>query len=1295
MSNLKSTSWLTLALRCGLAGLAVFALGVPDLAAKAPAPAAESGSLPVGAIARLGDARLTHGGSVVAFAFAPDGKLLASVGADGFLRIWDVATGQEKRHADVGADMRHVAWSSNSRTLALGGKDGVLRGLDAENFKELFALTDTEQDGAATPFTFTADGHALAYWSRSNVHLYDLTTKKSALVTNRAYMFSDGGPYELPTAFAVDPLGKTLAFTHVKATDILTLDGLAVNHDIRQTSGEPSALAYAPDGKILAIGGERQVHLWDPATGKLQGTTATHTAPVRALGFTLDGKELCSAADDGECVVWDLDAGKLVRRFHLLPEAEARGTTLHLVFGPDGHTLAWSVVGSNRIRLTDTITGREVLRPDGTAPGSAPFAFTPDGRHILAVSADGRPRLWDAANGKLLQRFDSRVADVILLATSADGKRAVAIGRDVVAWEIETGKELARFGPHYGSFGYTAAVSADGKTVAIGEVDYPTGSTGFVGKVRWYDVDTGKERGRAETPHPRSVLSLAFDPKGKVLASADADRELCLWDVASGRRLVQVEGSPTPYTRLAYSADGKSLLVAQRQTDGRGRKVLRVTALEADATTERRTFDAAKDTTFAAFAPDGSRIALFTAGGVCVVDLATEKTVAEIAGQEGKIGRVAFSPDATRLATSGMDGTILVWDLARTPRPGYAPDGSKLPRGAVTSLGAARLTPRAPVEVLAYSADTKLLAAADREGTLSIWDTATGSEVRCFDDLPKRIHHVAWSPDGKTIAVSGEDRLLHIVDAETGNERHTLTPTDRKANLVFAFVPDGRSLFWWSGDGVVHRYDLAARKETQTWTGQRGPAPQFAFTPDGKRLAVLREKAVMVYDLSTGKVAAEFKEADLTPAAIAFAPDGQTLAAAVGKNVHLWNLAGREPVLAAGVTHQSLVCALHYAAAGKALYSAGEDGECKEWDVTAGREKRRFRLEVSRLTFMQALAFAPDGKTVAWVDRGGPIHLTDAATAEEVRPPGDRPLTTVFAFTLDGDQLLTPSVDGSLRLWDATTGKLVRKFEGKAEGVTFIGCFGQQAVTVGKAVIVWELKTGKEVSRLKDVAPGPKWPAALLGSTLALGEGEPAPDTKEACKVHWYDLTTGKKLSHSAAGHNGGVLALAFDRDEGKTLASTGGDGDLCLWELETGKQLARVGASKEPETKLLYSDQLEVFLSVRQAGKDDSAKTIVTLHDPKTAKEIKSLSGPQGMNIGAFSPDGRRVVWLGHEKKVWATDISNKLFEYADLTGQRAPVHTVAFSRDGQRVATGSADGSILVWDLGRVPRTPLVRDP
>jgi len=174
-----------------LGAAAVVSLATAGLASEAPAPVQPGqADLPSGAVARIGDVRLTHGGTVNCLAFSPDGKLLASTGTDAILRVWDVATGREKRHHDFGGDklaraVQSSAWSPDGKTIALSGQNMTISFLDAETFKERQTLAGNGSKGASPVFAFAPDSQSVAMWSNDGIIRHSRSRSAVCLRTRR------------------------------------------------------------------------------------------------------------------------------------------------------------------------------------------------------------------------------------------------------------------------------------------------------------------------------------------------------------------------------------------------------------------------------------------------------------------------------------------------------------------------------------------------------------------------------------------------------------------------------------------------------------------------------------------------------------------------------------------------------------------------------------------------------------------------------------------------------------------------------------------------------------------------------------------------------------------------------------------------------------------------------------------------------------------------------------------------------------------------------------------------------
>ncbi len=293
------------------------------------------------------------------------------------------------------------------------------------------------------------------------------------------------------------------------------------------------AVAYRPDGKLLAAGGRDEVVLLDAASGDVVGALPGQREKVTALAFGKDGGRLAVASGSPG------SAGE-VRVYGAVPGPPLYTITAHhdlvydLAFSPDGRTLA--TCGYDRlVRLWDAATGKEVRTLRDHSDAVYGLSFSPDGRLLATGAADRAVKVWDAATGARLHTLGESTDWVYAVAWSPDGRHLAAAGVDksVRVWELTPRGARLR----HSVFAHEAAVtrlaySADGKTLfSLGEDRI----------VKAWDAERMVER--VVSPRlPEAPLSLAVSPDGKQLAVGRFDGVLALLDAATGK--VQTEPLP-------------------------------------------------------------------------------------------------------------------------------------------------------------------------------------------------------------------------------------------------------------------------------------------------------------------------------------------------------------------------------------------------------------------------------------------------------------------------------------------------------------------------------------------------------------------------------------------------------------------------------------------------------------------------------------------------------------------------------------------------------------------------------
>jgi WD40 repeat protein len=289
-------------------------------------------------------------------------------------------------------------------------------------------------------------------------------------------------------------------------------------------------LAFAPDGKTLATGGENgQIRLWEiltregntapsAAQSHSRGWIAATSADVRSLAFSQDGRTLATGDADGKVRVIGMPSHRVVRIV-----GGNQGPISGIAFSPDNRVMA--TAGKDQgVHLWDVITGKELLAADGQITAGGSVAFTPDGKQLAIAGSDSTVRLWDTSTGREVRQLATNVGKALNLALSPDGKQIVAALADgsVRVLDATTGRIREEIQKTDASAGIV--FSPDGKTLAAG---------GEQGAVHLYDAASGKEIRHINADGP--VTALTFSPNGGVLAVATKPRTVTLWPMQQAK----------------------------------------------------------------------------------------------------------------------------------------------------------------------------------------------------------------------------------------------------------------------------------------------------------------------------------------------------------------------------------------------------------------------------------------------------------------------------------------------------------------------------------------------------------------------------------------------------------------------------------------------------------------------------------------------------------------------------------------------------------------------------------------
>jgi WD40 repeat protein len=468
--------------------------------------------------------------------------------------------------------------------------------------------------------------------------------------------------------------------------------------------GTVQAIAFSPDGKCLATGGqEGTIRLWDAVTGEsldlLVGKEMSHR-PVDAVRFGDNGRlliGLCRAQGQGEpnlVTVWEVASRE---------ERANYRESGPVALSPNGR---WLAIGeaNGAVKVRDLTMGKDrSALPEHKRPLRS-LVFSPDDKHLAAVSEGLTVRLWDVPAGAERASLEipnsSLTGSSIPAAIAAGGKRwAVIDGSHVVVGKTDSPEKQELSLPPIPSTHTILAFSPDGHTLMIGGTDVlyyqwsgqisPTsggsghGASGDTLRTKGYaemlqlcDLATGRQQ--SLDGHTGGITALAYPPDGRTVASASNDMSVRLWDVATGRERRVLRGHVTGVSSLAFTPDGQSL--ASGSQDG----ILKVWDLP--ALEEPDTLTAPERwVVSAAFSPDGKTLAASCPredmsredhSVVKLWDLPSGKERVEWPVSKWTAGAVSFSPDGMMVAAGHYAEQVTLWSLAsgqKTTGPGWKP----------------------------------------------------------------------------------------------------------------------------------------------------------------------------------------------------------------------------------------------------------------------------------------------------------------------------------------------------------------------------------------------------------------------------------------------------------------------------------------------------------------------------------------------------------------------------------------------------------------------------------------------
>jgi WD40 repeat protein len=759
-----------------------------------------------------------HGSTIRSAAVQPEGEppLLATGGADGKVRLWNLLTGEPVGDPLAGhqGEVNHVAFSDDGRRLVSVGEDGVALVWDVATGHPVGHPLRHDKSIAFAAFSPGA---------REQASRYVITA--SADKTARVWDATTG-----------DPVGEPL------------------RHE-----GRVLHAAFRPGGEsVVTAGADNRAILWrlSPDTGAAQLNELKHAGPVAYVAFSRDGRLLATASADATVGLWNAENGAPLQS---LKNHTAAVTCVQ--FSPDGsRLLTASEDWTARVwRVSSSVTVGAGARRSETAPVDLIWQplrlrhgyrvnhaeFSPDGRYVVTASRDQTACVWDADTGRQLTPRLRHLGPVTHASFSRGGRELLTVGAGAAdparVWDLYRGLSATPVPLGIRGALRCAAADSDGRwaLTAAGFRDAPP-------EIELWEQKTGKLLTTRPFQLGERVTHAAFSADGRWVLVACGDEQnsqsrVYVWQVEA---LKSGKGPPAHTLRsdglvtyAAFSPDGRQIVTTRQDWNGKDRTGL--AQLWNTQTGEPvKNLPTRGPVSYAAFSRDGTRLVICdgtwredtppkSSGQAVIWDATRGDELVQLEGHTKAVNHAAFSPDGRRVATASEDETARIWDA----------DGGK---SLLTLKGHT-----AVVTHVAFSPDGTRLVTASLDQTACLWDTAAGVRLEPLLRHSKAVNQATFSPDGRLVATTGAYGMARVWDVHS---RAAVTPPIEHDAPVQAavFSPDGRQLF------VLSHHDPIPERNPATGQSMLPSSTvDFAFR-DLVRLAPARTITALHWRLAEG-----------------------------------------------------------------------------------------------------------------------------------------------------------------------------------------------------------------------------------------------------------------------------------------------------------------------------------------------------------------------------------------------------------------------------------------------------------
>jgi len=1212
---------------------------------------------------------------VSALGASADRKLLAVGGTDGRIRIVDLADGTIVYnlfgHENAVTGVAFQAGGPGlfgQPGLSTCGADGSLRVWDLATSRSISLLWGPQQPES---IAMQPAGKQIATGTATG----DVTLWKIDVPPPRALAGVSETP---PTVTVVSTDGELVAsgeqFDGRPAIVVRSIESGAVARVLLGHTGPINSLAFNADGTRLVSGSDdTTARVWDLTDSKLpeQTTLAGHEGRVTSVAFNADATQVVSGSADTNVFVWNVIESKPLVRL-----AGHTGSVVGVALTSDNKTVV-SASSDGSVRFWNPADG-SVVRSLSHTLSLVAFAQSRDGKLLAVACADHSIKLYDAAAGTLLFNLAGHTSDVASLVFSPDGARMLSAGSDrrAIAWETATGRLLESLaaGPHgCAAFVHSpqpagaplaVVVAAGDHTLQIHSLAHERSLAGHTSAVRGlaYNVDggliisacaDGTIRGFQSANgqllytanHGAKLHALAISPNGQWLATAGDDKQLRLWNAANGQPgpKPQLAGFSSPVTSVAFSADSARVVA--------GSDVESILFDIATGDAEQLFRDAKGTAGSLVLAGDKGQL-LVTGGARNGLSVRPVQAGRRIAGHTATVTSLAALPtDTTQLFSASEDGSVRQWRIA---------DGQAVRQ---LDLGG-------PALALAVRSDGKRLAAGGSNRVVRLWNLENNqqlAELRGDFRAQSLVAKLTLDIGTQTAKLNGIKSQLAASEQElpakttaAKNAADALAATDKTLGDAQA-ASKTASTAKKTADTAAFEVALVAQRagKSKTDAEKQVAAAEAELKVANEKLT--RAKAASDADavnavLAQAKAAADKLVADIT-ARLQTATAAKTAAEKSAAE------AEAKSKLAADAATATVKPAADAAKAAADAATAQKNAQLVA-KSTADAEQ----LVVDAITRSKGDL----GRYEASLAK----NQADLEAAKKAVTDAEQPVHAL-AFSSDNAQLAAAGDDRQLHTYHADTGVPIEIYSGHTGPIASVTFTPDERIASGSSdanTLVWKMNPAWALERTIGDVEDPTLLADRVlsldfspdGSLLATAGGEPS----RAGELKLWNIADGTLVLSVPEAHHDTIFSVDFSAD-GKFLATGGADKAVRVFDVADGRQVRLFEGHTHHVLGVAWRSDGRLLVS---CGADTATK----VWDFETGEQLRTLNFSQ--------KQAAAVQFIGDSTNALVSSGDNllRLFQaengglLRNYDGAGAYVNAIAATPDGKLIASGGHDGTL-----------------